>query len=135
MMRFRCYSVFLLASAASGVFAEINPKSSEPPPLDRAACQSPSTNPLAGCPQGALLVGEGAQYLSVQAAVTALPNDSSLAVILVSLGTTRTRPTSPEPALRTSWDKCKTSKIARQMQPISYGLPWLAVETMSTQVP
>ena len=54
--------------------------------LDRAACQTPSQNPLSGCPNGTLLVGPTSQYTTIQSAVASLPNDTTPAVILILPG-------------------------------------------------
>jgi hypothetical protein len=43
--------------------------------FNRAACQSPTRNPLTGCPRNTLLVGPTANFTSVQQAVLVLPGN------------------------------------------------------------
>lgn len=64
----------------------LSPKSPKSPAIDRPACQSPSRNPLDGCPHGTLLVGPSAHYTTIQSAAASLPNDTSAATILIFPG-------------------------------------------------
>lgn len=54
--------------------------------FDRVLCQSPTDDPLTGCPKGTVLVGPSAKYQTIQSAVSSLPNNSSPAAILVLPG-------------------------------------------------
>lgn len=54
--------------------------------LDRAACQTPSSNPLSGCPAGTLLVGPGRNFTTIQSAVASFPNTTTPAYILILPG-------------------------------------------------
>ena len=54
--------------------------------FDRLACQTPSSNPLSGCPSGTLLVGPGSTYATIQSAIASLPNTTDPAYILILPG-------------------------------------------------
>jgi len=54
--------------------------------FDRGYCQSPTKNPLEGCPPGTLIVGEGQRYTTIQSAVLSLGNTTTPAVILIEPG-------------------------------------------------
>jgi pectin methylesterase-like acyl-CoA thioesterase len=54
--------------------------------LDRGACQHPSENPLEGCPENTVLVGQNQKHTTVQSAILSLPNDSSPHHILILPG-------------------------------------------------
>ncbi|KAH3920611.1 pectinesterase [Parastagonospora nodorum] len=54
--------------------------------LDRVACQHPSENPLEGCPENTILVGQNQKHTTVQSAILSLPNDSSSHHILIQPG-------------------------------------------------
>jgi pectin methylesterase-like acyl-CoA thioesterase len=54
--------------------------------FNRAACQSPTRNPLTGCPRNTLLVGPTANFTSVQQAVLSIPNNTQPYYILVLPG-------------------------------------------------
>lgn len=53
---------------------------------DRAVCQSPTTNPLKGCPKGTILVGPSGDFPTVQDAVLSLPNNTDPYTILITAG-------------------------------------------------
>ena len=57
-----------------------------PGTLDRAACQTPSTNPLSGCPAGTVPVGPGTNFTTIQSAVASFPNTTAPAYILILPG-------------------------------------------------
>ena len=89
------YLAFLLSLCASqGVSLApkapypITPRA--PPPstgsLDRLACQTPTTDPLSGCPSGALLVGTDGTFKTVQSAIASLANTTDPAYILILPG-------------------------------------------------
>ncbi|KAL9106891.1 MAG: hypothetical protein Q9227_008139 [Pyrenula ochraceoflavens] len=54
--------------------------------FNRSACQSPSSDPLSGCPNGTLLVGPSTQYPTIQSALTSLSADNSTAYLLILPG-------------------------------------------------
>ena len=74
--------IFSLLLAVSAAPSSGHKKST----IDRAACQSSVSDPLAGCPQGTLLVGPSAQYQTIQSAVESLPDDNSTAYLLILPG-------------------------------------------------
>ncbi len=54
--------------------------------FDRKKCQSPTPNPLDGCPQDTLLVGPSCHFTTVQSAVLSLKDNSTPAYILILPG-------------------------------------------------
>ncbi|KAK8192742.1 hypothetical protein M8818_007914 [Zalaria obscura] len=52
----------------------------------RKACQSPTRNPLQGCPKNTLLVGPSQKHTTVQSAILNLPNNTTPYTILVLPG-------------------------------------------------
>ena len=54
--------------------------------LDRLACQTPSSDPLSGCPTGTLLVGANGSFQTIQSAVASLQNITDPAYILILPG-------------------------------------------------
>ena len=77
-MKFLSLSAFVASVTAWGV--------PSPYAFDRGFCQSPTKNPLEGCPPGTLLVGEGQRYTTIQSAVLSLGNTTTPAVILIEPG-------------------------------------------------
>jgi hypothetical protein len=54
--------------------------------LDRLACQTPSNDPLNGCPEGTLLVGPGQKFTTIQSAIGSIPNNTEPSYILILPG-------------------------------------------------
>lgn len=52
----------------------------------RGACQAPTRNPLHGCPRNTILVGPGANFTTVQAAVLSIPHNTVPYTILILPG-------------------------------------------------
>jgi len=77
-MKFLSLFAFVASVTAWGV--------PSPYAFDRGFCQSPTKNPLEGCPPGTLLVGAGQKYATIQSAVLSLGNTTSPAVILIEPG-------------------------------------------------
>lgn len=63
-----------------------DPRHSHHEQFRRRLCQYPTRDPLTGCPDGTFLVGPTQNYMTVQSAVLALPNDSSPQTILILPG-------------------------------------------------
>jgi len=74
-MMFKASLLALLLASTSPVSA-----------FNRAACQSPTRNPLSGCPRGTLLVGPNEKFTSVQAAVSSLGNTTAAGTVLILPG-------------------------------------------------
>lgn len=54
--------------------------------FNRELCQSPTLDPLEGCPNGTLIVGSNSTFKTVQSAVLSLPHDTSAQIILILPG-------------------------------------------------
>lgn len=54
------------------------------PSYDRAACQSPSQDPLQGCPPNTILVGPGplSQFKTIQAAILSINHNDSATILI-----------------------------------------------------
>lgn len=52
----------------------------------RQQCQSPTAEPLDGCPPGTLLVGPNTDYTTIQSAIQSFPDDTSPRTILILPG-------------------------------------------------
>ena len=81
-----CQLLVLFLSAISASPTALSSRGTGSSSLDRAACQTPSKNPLSGCPNGTLLVAPGSNYATIQSAVASLPDDTSSQVILILPG-------------------------------------------------
>lgn len=76
---------FLLTSSFA-LAAPVNPSCLQD---SRQLCQTPTPNPLEGCPEGTILVSAtnpAANFTTIQGAISSLPHDNSSAVILILAG-------------------------------------------------
>ena len=93
------YSIFYLAflfQFLGSLGAALSPKAPYPitprapspgtGSFDRLACQTPSSDPLSGCPTDTILVGTNATFKTIQSAIASLPNTTDPAYILILPG-------------------------------------------------